>query len=60
MNSFDLLIERTGKPVFLMKRGIDTQLFAPAKPTVRDGILRLDTWAEPRLKKMSAFFAASR
>ncbi len=37
----DLLIERTGKPVFLMKRGIDTQLFAPAKRTVRDGILRL-------------------
>jgi phosphatidylinositol alpha 1,6-mannosyltransferase len=37
----DMLIERTGKPVFLMKRGIDTQLFTPAKRTVSDGILRL-------------------
>jgi phosphatidylinositol alpha 1,6-mannosyltransferase len=35
------LRERTGKPVFLMKRGIDTQLFTPAKRTVNDGILRL-------------------
>jgi glycosyltransferase involved in cell wall biosynthesis len=37
----DLLREQTGKPVFLMKRGIDTQLFHPAKRTVDDGILRL-------------------
>jgi glycosyltransferase involved in cell wall biosynthesis len=36
-----MLRERTGKPVFLMKRGIDTQLFTPAKRTVNDGILRL-------------------
>jgi phosphatidylinositol alpha 1,6-mannosyltransferase len=37
----DMLIERTGKPVFLMKRGIDTGLFTPARRTVNDGILRL-------------------
>ncbi len=32
---------RTGKPTFLMKRGIDTQMFHPAKRTLNDGILRL-------------------
>ena len=37
----DMLRERTDKPVFLMKRGIDTQLFTPAKRTIDDGILRL-------------------
>jgi glycosyltransferase involved in cell wall biosynthesis len=37
----DMLRERTGKPVFHMKRGIDTQLFNPAKRTVGDGIPRL-------------------
>ena len=36
-----MLGARTGKPVFLMKRGIDTQLFNPAKRTVHDGVLRL-------------------
>jgi glycosyltransferase involved in cell wall biosynthesis len=37
----EMLRERTGKPVFLMKRGIDTQLFTRAKRTANDGILRL-------------------
>lgn len=37
----DMLRERTQKPVFLMKRGIDTQLFSPARRTVDDGVLRL-------------------
>jgi len=37
----DMLKERTGKPVYLMKRGIDTQLFCPARRTTTDGILRL-------------------
>jgi phosphatidylinositol alpha 1,6-mannosyltransferase len=37
----EMLRGRTGKPVFLMKRGIDTQLFAPGKRTVNDGLLRL-------------------
>jgi glycosyltransferase involved in cell wall biosynthesis len=37
----DMLRERTGKPVFLMKRGIDTNLFTPARRTANDGILRL-------------------
>jgi glycosyltransferase involved in cell wall biosynthesis len=36
-----MLRERTNKPVFLMKRGIDTQLFNPARRAVDDGILRL-------------------
>ena len=37
----DMLIERTGRPVFLMKRGIDTGLFTPDRRTVNDGIPRL-------------------
>ena len=37
----EMLRERTGKPVFLMKRGIDTELFSPSKRTVDDGLLRL-------------------
>jgi glycosyltransferase involved in cell wall biosynthesis len=37
----DMLAERTGKPVFLMKRGIDTDLFTPVKRTSSDRVLRL-------------------
>lgn len=37
----EMLQRRTGKPVFLMKRGIDTELFHPARRTVNDGLLRL-------------------
>ncbi len=37
----DMLRDRTRKPVFLMKRGIDTELFNPSKRTVSDGVLRL-------------------
>ncbi len=37
----EMLREQTGKPVFLMKRGIDTELFSPVRRTVNDGILRL-------------------
>jgi phosphatidylinositol alpha 1,6-mannosyltransferase len=37
----EMLREQTGKPVFLMKRGIDTVLFSPDRRTVNDGILRL-------------------
>lgn len=36
-----MLRERTSKPVLLMKRGIDTELFHPGKRSVADGILRL-------------------
>jgi glycosyltransferase involved in cell wall biosynthesis len=36
-----MIAERTGKPVFLMKRGIDTELYNPARRTVNDGVLRL-------------------
>jgi glycosyltransferase involved in cell wall biosynthesis len=37
----DMLGERTGRPVFLMKRGIDTELFSPVRRTLSDGVLRL-------------------
>jgi glycosyltransferase involved in cell wall biosynthesis len=37
----EMLRRLTGKPVFLMKRGIDTELFNSAKRTVQDGIPRL-------------------
>jgi glycosyltransferase involved in cell wall biosynthesis len=37
----EMLRERTGKPVFLMTRGIDTHFFTPARRTVDDGIPRL-------------------
>lgn len=36
-----MIHERTGKPVFLMKRGIDTELYNPVKRNANDGILRL-------------------
>ncbi len=36
-----MLEEKTGKTTFLMKRGIDTQMFTPARRTVNDGIFRL-------------------
>lgn len=37
----DLLEQGTRKPVYLMKRGIDTAMFRPDKRTANDGILRL-------------------
>jgi phosphatidylinositol alpha 1,6-mannosyltransferase len=37
----EMLRRRTGKPVFLMKRGIDTELFTPARRNVHDDVLRL-------------------
>lgn len=36
-----MLRDRTGKPVFLMKRGIDTGLFDPSRRTLNDGVLRI-------------------
>jgi len=36
-----MLRERTGKPVSLMKRGVDTELFHPGRRTINDGVLRL-------------------
>ncbi len=36
----EMLQRRTGKPVFLMKRGIDTELFTPSRRTVNDDVLR--------------------
>ncbi len=37
----EMLERKTGKPTFLMKRGIDTQLFQPARRTAGDGVFRL-------------------
>jgi len=37
----EMLQKRARRPVFLMKRGIDTDLFTPSRRTVTDGILRL-------------------
>lgn len=37
----NMLTERTGKPAFLMKRGIDTLLYTPARRTLHDGVFRL-------------------
>ena len=37
----EMLREGTGKPVFLMKRGIDTDIFNPSKRTIHDGIPRI-------------------
>ncbi len=36
-----MLVERTGKPSFLMKRGIDTAMYSPEKRTVNDGVFRI-------------------
>jgi glycosyltransferase involved in cell wall biosynthesis len=36
-----MLEQRTGLPTFLMKRGIDANLYSPAKRTAHDGIFRL-------------------
>jgi glycosyltransferase involved in cell wall biosynthesis len=36
-----MLEQRTGLPTFLMKRGIDANLYSPAKRTKHDGIFRL-------------------
>lgn len=36
-----MLEERTGLPTFLMKRGVDTNLFTPARRTLHDGVFRL-------------------
>jgi phosphatidylinositol alpha 1,6-mannosyltransferase len=37
----EMLQRRTGRPVYLMKRGIDTELFNPCRRTLNDGVLRL-------------------
>jgi phosphatidylinositol alpha 1,6-mannosyltransferase len=37
----ELLLRETGKPTFLMRRGVDTTLFSPAKRTADDGVFRL-------------------
>jgi glycosyltransferase involved in cell wall biosynthesis len=39
----DLLRRETGREARLMTRGVDTELYSPAKRTVNDGILRIGT-----------------
>jgi phosphatidylinositol alpha 1,6-mannosyltransferase len=36
-----LLARRTGKPAFLMQRGVDTDRFSPARRTARDDVFRI-------------------
>lgn len=36
-----MLKKKTARPVFLMKRGIDTVLFSPARRTLHDSVLRI-------------------
>src|SRR5262249_925758 len=36
----EFLRQHTGKPTFLMRRGVDTTLFSPTKRDVRDGTFR--------------------
>ncbi|MCI0528302.1 MAG: glycosyltransferase [Nitrospira sp.] len=36
-----LLEQRTGKPSYLMRRGVDMELFSPAKRDLQDGVFRL-------------------
>ena len=41
----EMLQQRTQKPVFLMKRGIDTQLFSPRGAPPLTAFCAWDTWA---------------
>jgi glycosyltransferase involved in cell wall biosynthesis len=50
-----LLAAGTGKPVFSMRRGIDTELFSPLKRTVHDGIFRLGFVGRLRAEKNVRF-----
>jgi glycosyltransferase involved in cell wall biosynthesis len=52
----EMLKERTGKPVFPMKRGIDTELFSPARRTVVDGVLRIGYVGRITPEKSVRFF----
>ncbi len=52
-----MLRQSTGKPVFLMKRGIDTVLFHPAKRVVGDGILRIGYVGRITPEKSVRFFS---
>jgi phosphatidylinositol alpha 1,6-mannosyltransferase len=52
----EMIRARTGKPVFLMKRGIDTELFNPAKRTVTDDTLRIGYVGRITPEKRVRFF----
>ena len=52
-----LLFAHTGRPVFPMRRGVDTFLFSPHKRNCRDGVLRLGYVGRLRAEKNVRFFA---
>ncbi len=52
-----MLQQSTGKPVFLMKRGIDTALFHPAKRALGNGILRVGYVGRTTPEKSVRFFS---
>lgn len=52
-----LLFARTGRPVFPMRRGVDTVLFSPTKRTRHDGVLRLGYVGRLRAEKNVRFLA---
>ncbi len=47
----DLLTKKSGRPVFLMSRGVDTETFSPAKRTVDDRVFRLGFVGRLRAEK---------
>jgi glycosyltransferase involved in cell wall biosynthesis len=52
-----LLFARTERPVFPMRRGVDTLLFSPSRRTSRDGIFRLGYVGRLRAEKNVRFLA---
>jgi glycosyltransferase involved in cell wall biosynthesis len=52
-----LLLARTGRPVFPMRRGVDTVLFSPHKRIQHDGVLRLGYVGRLRAEKNVRFLA---
>ena len=55
----DMLRERTGKPVFLMKRGIDTELFTREAPSTTASCGSV-MWAGSPRRRACAFCAISK
>lgn len=53
-----LLSERTGRPAVLMPRGVDTELFTPARRDARPGPRRLGYVGRLRMEKNVHFLAA--
>jgi glycosyltransferase involved in cell wall biosynthesis len=54
----DMLVRRTGRPTHLMTRGIDTQLYNPARRRVADGVFRMGFVGRITPEKSVRLFAA--